>query len=112
MTGQCITQNSGLFVNVSQSGETADTLAALRNAKEHGLRTVSIVNAVESSIARDADVVLQIFAGPEISVASTKTFTCQLACLLAVALYAAKKRKVLSASSVAFSVNIANLFEF
>ncbi len=66
---------------VSQSGETADTLAALRYAKEQGQKIIAIVNQPESSIAREADVVLPTLAGPEIGVASTKAFTTQLAVL-------------------------------
>ncbi|MGZ5867428.1 MAG: glutamine--fructose-6-phosphate transaminase (isomerizing), partial [Xanthobacteraceae bacterium] len=71
--------NLALFV--SQSGETADTLATLRYAKEHRQHVVSIVNVPTSSIARESDVVVPTLAGPEIGVASTKAFTCQLAAL-------------------------------
>src|SRR5262249_60330165 len=74
--------NLALFV--SQSGETADTLATLRYAREHKQHIVSIVNVATSTIARDSDVVMPTLAGPEIVVASTKAFTCQLtarACL-------------------------------
>ena len=77
-----------LAVFVSQSGETADTLAALRYLKGRALRTVAIVNVQTSTIARECDVVLPIHAGPEIGVASTKAFTCQLtvlACLVVAA---------------------------
>ncbi len=71
---------------ISQSGETADTLAALRLAKRAGLATIAIVNVPHSTIAREADVVLPTHAGPEIGVASTKAFTAQLAVLAALAL--------------------------
>lgn len=71
----------GLSVFVSQSGETADTLATLRHAKSEGQRIASIVNVRTSTIARESDVVLPTLAGPEIGVASTKAFTCQLAVL-------------------------------
>src|SRR4029079_10734478 len=74
----------GLALFVSQSGETADTLATLRYCKSQGQRIASIVNVRTSTIARESDVVLPILAGPEIGVASTKAFTCQvtvLACL-------------------------------
>ena len=71
----------GAAMFVSQSGETADTLAALRYAKEQGQKIIAIVNQPESSIAREADVVLPTLAGPEIGVASTKAFTTQLAVL-------------------------------
>ncbi len=66
---------------MSQSGETADTLATLRYAKEHKQHVVSVVNVPTSTIARESDVVLPTLAGPEIGVASTKAFTCQLAVL-------------------------------
>jgi glucosamine--fructose-6-phosphate aminotransferase (isomerizing) len=85
----------GLALFVSQSGETADTLAALRDAKAHGQTTLAIVNVPESSIAREADIVLPTFAGPEIGVASTKAFTCQLAALAALAIAAGRARKAL-----------------
>ncbi len=87
----------GLALFVSQSGETADTLAALRDAKAHGQTTLAIVNVTESSIAREADIVLPTFAGPEIGVASTKAFTCQLTALAALAIAAGRARKVLPA---------------
>ncbi|MCR5594883.1 MAG: glutamine--fructose-6-phosphate transaminase (isomerizing) [Lachnospiraceae bacterium] len=67
-----------LVVVISQSGETADTLAALREAKERGVKTLAIVNVVGSSIAREADHVITTLAGPEISVATTKAYSCQL----------------------------------
>ena len=69
----------GLALFVSQSGETADTLATLRYCKEQQQKIISIVNVRESSIARESDWILPILAGPEIGVASTKAFTCQLA---------------------------------
>lgn len=86
-----------LAIFVSQSGETADTLAALRHCKQAGLKTLVIVNAPESSMQRDADVTLPTFAGPEIGVASTKAFTCQLTVLLCLSLYLANARKTLTA---------------
>lgn len=82
---------------ISQSGETADTLAALRAAKENGQTIAALVNVGESSIAREADVVFPTVAGPEIGVASTKAFTCQLAALAALAVAAGRARGVLSA---------------
>lgn len=81
---------------ISQSGETADTLAALRNARAHGQKIAAVVNVPESSIAREADVVLPTMAGPEIGVASTKAFTCQLAALASIALAAGAQRGTLS----------------
>jgi len=85
-----------LTISVSQSGETADTLAALRMAREQGSHTLSIVNAVGSSIARDSDDVLYINAGPEIGVASTKAYSCQSLVLAMFALHMAKVRKTIS----------------
>lgn len=73
-----ILQENTLVVIVSQSGETADTLAALRLAKEKGVRTLGIVNVVGSSIAREADNVMYTWAGPEIAVATTKAYSTQL----------------------------------
>jgi len=86
--------NVALFV--SQSGETADTLASLQYAKQHGQHIVSIVNVPTSTIARDSHVVLPTLAGPEIGVASTKAFTCQLATLACLAIAAGRARGVLS----------------
>jgi glutamine---fructose-6-phosphate transaminase (isomerizing) len=82
----------GLCLSVSQSGETADTLAALRDAKAAGQRACSIVNVRESSIARESDCVWPTYAGPEIGVASTKAFTCQLAVLASLAIAAGRAR--------------------
>jgi len=79
-----------LALFVSQSGETADTLAALRYCRSNGLAVASIVNVATSTIARESDVALPILAGPEIGVASTKAFTCQLAVMAALALALAK----------------------
>jgi glutamine---fructose-6-phosphate transaminase (isomerizing) len=84
----------GIFI--SQSGETADTLAALRYAREQGLHTLSIVNVSTSTIARESEVVLPTLGGPEIGVASTKAFTCQLMVLAALAVAAGKARGELS----------------
>ncbi|PVB62733.1 glutamine--fructose-6-phosphate transaminase (isomerizing) [Labrenzia sp. 011] len=82
---------------ISQSGETADTLASLRYCKENGAAIGAIVNVPESTIARESDMVFPTIAGPEIGVASTKAFTCQLAVLAALALQAGRERGVLSA---------------
>ncbi len=82
----------GLALFVSQSGETADTLAALRYARSQGQHIVSVVNVPESTIARESDVVLPTLAGPEIGVASTKAFTTQLTMLACLAIVAAKTR--------------------
>jgi glucosamine--fructose-6-phosphate aminotransferase (isomerizing) len=90
-----------LGVFVSQSGETADTLAALRYAAGKAERMVALVNVPESSIAREADVAVPIFAGPEVAVASTKAFTCQLATFAVMVLKAAEERGTLSADELA-----------
>ena len=87
----------GVALFVSQSGETADTLAALRHAKAQGQTTIAIVNVAESSIAREADIVLPTYAGPEIGVASTKAFTCQLAALATFAIAGGEARGFLNA---------------
>ncbi len=81
-----------LGVFVSQSGETADTLAALRYSAGKVDKIVSLINVPESSIARESDVAVEIHAGPEVSVASTKAFTCQLTCFVIMALKAAHDR--------------------
>ncbi|MEA2904854.1 MAG: hypothetical protein QOI12_2241 [Alphaproteobacteria bacterium] len=86
----------GLAIFVSQSGETADTLATLRYAKEHEQHVVSVVNVPTSTIARESDVVMPTLAGPEVGVASTKAFTCQLAVLACLAVAAGRARGVLS----------------
>ena len=83
---------NGAALFVSQSGETADTLAALRFARDAGQNVVSVVNVPDSTIARESDVVLQTHAGPEIGVASTKTFTCQLVTLASLAIAFASAR--------------------
>ena len=87
-----------LIILISQSGETADTLAVLRKAKEQGITTMAIVNVVGSSIAREADKVLYIKAGPEIAVATTKAYSCQLMLLSIIAAYLGIKNKVLDES--------------
>jgi len=86
----------GLALFISQSGETADTLAALRYAKEQGQHIASIINVEESSMGRESDLVFHTQAGPEIGVASTKAFTCQLVTLACIAIHAGKMRKTLS----------------
>lgn len=87
---------TGPALFVSQSGETADTLAALRHCKNHATPTIALVNVPESSIAREAGHVLQTHAGPEIGVASTKAFTAQLATLAAIAIGAGRARGTIS----------------
>jgi glucosamine--fructose-6-phosphate aminotransferase (isomerizing) len=79
-----------LGIVISQSGETADTLAALRHMKSNGVRTAGIINVPTSSMAREVDLLLPTHAGPEIGVASTKAFTCQLAVMAALSAYVAR----------------------
>src|SRR5438874_7250124 len=86
----------GLSIVISQSGETADTLAALRYCKAQGQHTLAIVNVPESTIARESEAVLHTYAGPEIGVASTKAFTCQLTVLASLAIAAARARGTIS----------------
>ena len=90
---------------VSQSGETADTLAALRKVKGKVKKTISIVNVIESSIARESDFILPIKAGPEIGVASTKAFTSQLAVLACLTIYFSDRRGLLSKKDISELVN-------
>ena len=81
-----------LFIAISQSGETLDTLAALREAKRKGARIMSVVNVVGSSVARESDDVFYTWAGPEIAVASTKAYTTQLICMYLIGLYMGSTR--------------------
>jgi glucosamine--fructose-6-phosphate aminotransferase (isomerizing) len=91
-------EKDDLFITISQSGETADTLAAAREAKEKGARVVSVVNVVGSTLARESEGVLYTHCGPEIGVASTKAFTSQLAALYLLALHLGRVRGALSAA--------------
>lgn len=91
-----ILEDNSLAIIISQSGETADTLAAMREAKRHGVRTLAVVNVVGSSIAREADDVLYTWAGPEIAVATTKGYTSQLSALYLLALHFGKIREKIS----------------
>ncbi len=88
----------GLSIVISQSGETADTLASLRYVKAHGSKTIGVVNVPDSSIARLTDVAAPTLAGPEIGVASTKAFTCQLAAMAALALGLGRGRATIDAA--------------
>jgi glucosamine--fructose-6-phosphate aminotransferase (isomerizing) len=90
-----------LVVIISQSGETADTLAALREAKRQGARVVAVTNVVGSSVARDADDVIYTWAGPEIAVASTKAYTTQLIAMYLFALHLATGRGTISEGDLA-----------
>lgn len=96
-----IVDEKTLVIAISQSGETADTLAAIRLAREKGARVLSLCNVVGSSIARESDDVLYTHAGPEIGVASTKAFTTQLACLYLIGIHLGQVTKNLSESVIA-----------
>ncbi|WP_375396231.1 glutamine--fructose-6-phosphate transaminase (isomerizing) [uncultured Sphingomonas sp.] len=91
-----VMEEGGLMIVISQSGETADTLAALRHAKAEGQKIAAVVNVPTSTMAREADLLLPTHAGPEIGVASTKAFTCQLAVLAALAANLARAKGRLS----------------
>ncbi|KQM97592.1 glutamine--fructose-6-phosphate transaminase (isomerizing) [Sphingomonas sp. Leaf25] len=91
-----VMEDGGLMIVISQSGETADTLAALRHARAEGQVIAAVVNVPTSTMAREADLLLPTHAGPEIGVASTKAFTCQLAVLAALAANLAKAKGRLS----------------
>jgi glucosamine--fructose-6-phosphate aminotransferase (isomerizing) len=87
-----LVEENTVVVAVSQSGETADTLAALREGKEKGATAIGVVNVVGSTIARETDAGIYLHAGPEIGVASTKAFTCQVTCLTLLAAYVGRRR--------------------
>ena len=93
-----ILDKNDVFIVISQSGETADTLSALRLAKKEGLKVVAITNCVGSTVSREADDVIYTLAGPEIAVASTKAYTTQVLCLFLLAIKAGKLRGTLSDS--------------
>jgi glucosamine--fructose-6-phosphate aminotransferase (isomerizing) len=93
-----VLEPGGMALFISQSGETADTLAALRHAREKGQKIAVVVNVPTSSMAREADLLLPTHAGPEIGVASTKAFTCQLAVLAALAAKVARDKGVIDAA--------------
>ena len=95
-----VVEEGTLCVCISQSGETADTLAGMREAKSKGATTISICNVVASTIARESDGVIYTHAGPEIGVASTKAFTTQLVALYLMALHLAQTRKILSPEEI------------
>ena len=93
-----ILNKNDIFIVISQSGETADTLAALRLAKQAGAKVIAITNCVGSTVSREADEVIYTWAGPEIAVASTKAYTTQLMCLYLLALKLGKERGTISSS--------------
>lgn len=89
-----------LMMVISQSGETADTLAALREAKKQGARVIAVTNVVGSSVSREADDVLYTWAGPEIAVASTKAYVTQLIAMYMIALFFAENKKTISEETI------------
>ena len=91
-----IVDEKTLVVLISQSGETADTIAAMREAKRLGARTFAIVNAVGSCIARESDDVLYTWAGPEIAVATTKAYSTQLTAIYLMSIYIAQELEIIS----------------
>ncbi len=95
-----IVEENTVVVAISQSGETADTLAALREGKEKGALSLGIVNVVGSTIAREVDAGIYLHAGPEIGVASTKAFTCQCVTLTMLALYIGRRRQMSQTQTV------------
>ena len=100
-----VLDDRSLVIGIAQSGETADTLAAIRFAKEMGAKVVAITNVVGSSITRDADAVLFTHAGPEIGVAATKTFLAQLVALNLLALYLAQERGGMAADKIGETID-------
>ena len=100
-----LVDSSVLVIIISQSGETADSLAALREAKKLGSKVLSIVNVVGSSIANESDYVIYTKAGPEIAVATTKAYSCQLAIIYLFTLYLANKFKTISISEIHGYIN-------
>ncbi len=98
---ETVPPQNGVAIFISQSGETVDTLAALRHAKEGGQKILSIVNVAESAIARESDAVIRTLAGPEIGVASTKAFTTQLTVLACLAVATARARGAIDAEKEA-----------
>ncbi len=100
--------SSSLVIGIAQSGETADTLAAIRFAKEMGAKVMAVTNVVGSSITRDADAVLFTHAGPEIGVAATKTFLAQLVALNLIALYLAQVRGSMTPEKLTETVTAMN----
>lgn len=95
-----LTDSKTLSIIISQSGETIDTLAALKEAKRRGARSLAVTNVVGSSVSREADQVVYTWAGPEIAVASTKAYTTQLAALLLLAIYMGQLNGVLTTTAV------------
>jgi glucosamine--fructose-6-phosphate aminotransferase (isomerizing) len=94
-----------IFIIISQSGETADTLAAMRMARKNGARIIAITNVVGSTLAREADLVMYTWAGPEIAVATTKAFTTQLMCIYLIALQFGALRGFITEEQLSFYIN-------
>lgn len=101
-----IMDSETLLIAISESGETVDTITSLREGKRRGAKTISICNTIESSISRESDITININAGPEISVASTKTFTSSLSALYLLAVYLAKVRGAINQNEVTEKVQV------
>ena len=99
------TNQKALVILISQSGETADTLVALRLAKEEGIMTLAFVNVVGSSIAREAGKVFYTLAGPEISVATTKAYSAQLAAMYCLTVQFAKVREKITEEQYSYYIS-------
>jgi glutamine---fructose-6-phosphate transaminase (isomerizing) len=100
-----VLDDTSLVIGIAQSGETADTLAAIRFAKEMNASVIAVTNVVGSSITRDADAVIFTHAGPEIGVAATKTFLAQLVALNMLALYLAQERKSMTSEKISETID-------
>ena len=100
-----IIDSDTLIIAISESGETVDTIAALRDGKKKGAKTVSICNTIESSLSRESGSTINIHAGPEVSVASTKTFTSSLSALYILSVYLAKLKGVINDNEAAGLIN-------
>lgn len=100
-----IIDSDTLIIAISESGETVDTIAALRDGKKKGAKTVSICNTIESSLSRESDSTINIHAGPEISVASTKTFTSSLSALYILSVYLGKLKGIINDNETAGLIN-------
>ena len=108
-----ILDKKNIFIIISQSGETADTLAAMRMARKNGIRVIAITNVVGSTLAREADMVMYTWAGPEIAVASTKAFTTQLMCLYLIALKFGALRGIINEKQLSDAIeNLENIGSF
>lgn len=100
-----ISSSAYSLITLSQSGETSDTLAALRLARSRGLRTLAITNQADSTLAREASVALSLVAGPEVAIPATKSFLCQLIVLYLLSLHQAQQKQTLTSPQIAALIN-------